>query len=286
MAQPTYQFVQAGTKNFIAEVSISPGTQISLDLLLTGVGVGNNQDAGGAWIDFKGSTAKISYVSGGRCLQGGAEGCTGPWQDNAGTFINEPDGIGTVMYVVANLGGAAPDGDGDLLIGTVTLECDAAGDASVHLSTIPDVATWTPINDADVVLGSLLIHQQVQTTTSIPIIVTTTTTTIVNDNTSTTTTLIEDITTTTIVNDDIPTTTTICYCPAVCIYDEDSEETELLRYIRDNILSKTQEGKELIKRYYQWSPVIVMLMEHDKEFKEEVKAVVDEILAMLRGEVE
>ena len=30
----------------------------------------------------------------------------------------------------------------------------------------------------------------------------------------------------------------------------------------------------------------MMLMEQDKEFKEEVRAVVDEILLMLRGEVE
>jgi hypothetical protein len=46
-------------------------------------------------------------------------------------------------------------------------------------------------------------------------------------------------------------------CPAEIVYGEHSEETELLRSIRDNVLSKSQEGRELIKRYYQWSPAIV-----------------------------
>ena len=40
-------------------------------------------------------------------------------------------------------------------------------------------------------------------------------------------------------------------------------------------------GKELIKLYYQWSPVIVKAMEADEEFKEDVKALVDGILGMV-----
>jgi hypothetical protein len=120
----------------------------------------------------------------------------------------------------------------------------------------------------------------ITTTTSIAIIVTTTTTT--NDNTTTTTAFIEDTTTTTtIANDDIPTTTTICNCPTVCIYDEDSEETELLRYIRDKVLDKSQEGRELIKLYYQWSPAMVRAMEADEDFKEEVRELVDGVLEMI-----
>jgi len=74
---PTYQFAEAGTKNFIAETTIFVGDQISLDLWLTNADA--PQIAGGAWIDFSGSTTQISYVSGGRCQMGGAEGCTGPW---------------------------------------------------------------------------------------------------------------------------------------------------------------------------------------------------------------
>jgi hypothetical protein len=65
------------------------------------------------------------------------------------------------------------------------------------------------------------------------------------------------------------------------MYGEHSEETRLLRYIRDNILSKTHEGRELIKLYYQWSPAIAKAMEKDKAFKEEVKTMIDGVLPLL-----
>jgi hypothetical protein len=77
------------------------------------------------------------------------------------------------------------------------------------------------------------------------------------------------------------TTTTGSGCPTEKIYGEHSEETEILRYLRDNILSKTEEGQELIKSYYKWSPVIVRAMEGDEEFKEEVKEMIDGILALI-----
>ena len=154
---PTYQFAEAGTKNFVSETTIAPGEQISLDLYLSNVGA--PQYVGGAWIDFTASTTRISYVSGGRCLNDSSEGCTGPWQETAGAFVNEPDGAGTAVYAVGNLDGSAPDVDGDLIVGTLTLECIAEGDVIVDLTLIPGVITWTPINDSDVVPGSLLIHQ-------------------------------------------------------------------------------------------------------------------------------
>ena len=70
-------------------------------------------------------------------------------------------------------------------------------------------------------------------------------------------------------------------CPVTAIYGEHSEQTELLRSLRDNLLSKTQAGKELIKLYYQWSPVIVKALEADEDFKEDVKALVDGVLGMV-----
>jgi hypothetical protein len=73
-------------------------------------------------------------------------------------------------------------------------------------------------------------------------------------------------------------------CPSSLIYGTDSEQTQLLRSIRDNILSKSHEGKELIKLYYQWSPVIVKAMEADEDFKADVKELVDDILEMIEVE--
>ena len=67
------------------------------------------------------------------------------------------------------------------------------------------------------------------------------------------------------------------------IYGEHSEETELLRYFRDNVLNQSPAGKEIIKLYYQWSPAIVQAMEQDEEFKEDVKEMVDGVLELIGG---
>ena len=75
-------------------------------------------------------------------------------------------------------------------------------------------------------------------------------------------------------------------CLAEEIYGEKSEKTELLRYFRDNILSQTPEGQEIIRLYYEWNPAIVKLMEKDEEFRAEVKEMVDGILELIEGEIE
>jgi len=48
------------------------------------------------------------------------------------------------------------------------------------------------------------------------------------------------------------------------------------------ILSKTHEGRELIRLYYQWSPAIIRAMEADAAFKQEVKELTDGVLLMIR----
>lgn len=75
-------------------------------------------------------------------------------------------------------------------------------------------------------------------------------------------------------------------CTSIDLYGENSAETQLLRHFRDTFLDKFQAGKELIKLYYQLSPIIVRAMEEDEEFKEEVKELIDGILPMVRKEVE
>jgi len=94
-----------------------------------------------------------------------------------------------------------------------------------------------------------------------------------------TTTTISGSTTTTISGS---TTTTVQPCPTESLYGEHSEEAELLRYLRDNVLSQTPEGQEIIKLYYQWSHVIVKAMEEDEEFKAQVKEMIDGVLPLIR----
>jgi len=126
-----------------------------------------------------------------------------------------------------------------------------------------------------------------------------TTTTTIRKTTSSTsssiypTTTIKPITTTTVPVP--PSTTTVTssstttistLCPIEQIYGEDSEEVKLLRALRDTALSQTPEGKELIKLYYEWSPVIMKAMEEDEEFEQEVKEIIDGVLPLIREIVE
>ena len=54
-------------------------------------------------------------------------------------------------------------------------------------------------------------------------------------------------------------TTTTAICPTEAIYGEYSEETELLRNLRDDVLIQTPEGQGIIRLYYQLSPMIVLV---------------------------
>jgi hypothetical protein len=52
---------------------------------------------------------------------------------------------------------------------------------------------------------------------------------------------------------------------------------------RDNILSQNPEGQEIIRRYYELSPVIVKAIEEDEELKEQVKEMIDVVLELIGG---
>ena len=75
-------------------------------------------------------------------------------------------------------------------------------------------------------------------------------------------------------------------CVAESIYGENSEQTELLRKYRDNVLSKTPEGQETIKTYYKISPTINKLLEQMPLLKNKAKAYIDSMLPGIRKKVE
>lgn len=96
-------------------------------------------------------------------------------------------------------------------------------------------------------------------------------------------TLIESTSTSTISN----TTTSsnqVKPCLIEQIYGELSEESSILRYFRDQQLTKTPEGKELISLYYQWSPILIKLMEEDGETQLGLRAIIDDILALIKND--
>ena len=75
-------------------------------------------------------------------------------------------------------------------------------------------------------------------------------------------------------------------CALSLMYGEHSDRAEFCRLIRDRVLSNTHEGRELIKLYYQWNPMIIQTMEDDESFKQELKDMIDELLMVLEGTVE
>jgi hypothetical protein len=48
------------------------------------------------------------------------------------------------------------------------------------------------------------------------------------------------------------------------------------------VLSTTPEGQEIIKLYYELSPMIVKMMEENEEFKEQTKEMIDRILGLIQ----
>jgi len=70
------------------------------------------------------------------------------------------------------------------------------------------------------------------------------------------------------------------------IYGEHSEEVELLRCFRDEVLSQTPIGQEIIQLYYEMSPAVVQAMEGDEEFKKEMNEMIDGVLPLIKGETE
>jgi ELWxxDGT repeat protein len=100
-----------------------------------------------------------------------------------------------------------------------------------------------------------------------------------NTSTQVTTTTIPTSTTTT-------TTPNPPLCAVEAIYGENSEQTELLRKYRDDVLSKTSEGQEIIKTYYKFSFTITKLLKQMPLLKNRAKAFLDSMLPGIRNKVE
>ena len=49
------------------------------------------------------------------------------------------------------------------------------------------------------------------------------------------------------------------------------------------MLSTTPEGQEIIRLYYELSPMIVKMMEENEEFKEQTKEMIDGAVELIEG---
>ena len=79
----------------------------------------------------------------------------------------------------------------------------------------------------------------------------------------------------------VEATVLVSGCALIQIYGENSKEVELLRNFRDNVLTQIPAGQEIIRLYYELSPVVVRMMEEDEGFREEIKKTIDGVLKMI-----
>ena len=75
-------------------------------------------------------------------------------------------------------------------------------------------------------------------------------------------------------------------CAVEAIYGEQSEQAELLREYRDNVLSKTPDGQEMIETYYKLSPAVTELLERKPLLKNKAKMIIDSMLPGIRKKVQ
>lgn len=189
-------------------------------------------------------------------------------------------------------GGENPYPDGEIHSVSAHTDCTTCHDGTPEAGNVNssacivchpqgDVGQCNLVNfhDPDKGAGCLSCHPtcEEETTTTTSTDETSTTTTV--EDTSTTTTTDETSTTTT--TDETSTTTTAIECCLVEVYGEGSAEVAILRFVRDNVLSQTAEGQEIIRLYYQLSPLICESVQSDEAFREELKEMVDGILQLM-----
>ena len=139
-------------------------------------------------------------------------------------------------------------------------------------STVPFTSSTSTIKPITTTTSTVKPPPPITTTTTVVPLSSTTTAP------STTTTMLD---TSTIVISS--TTSTIApLCPVETIYGDNSEEAEILKYVRDYILNTTSEGKEIIVLYYEWSPYLVECIENNVELKNEIQKIIDELLQIIQ----
>lgn len=71
-------------------------------------------------------------------------------------------------------------------------------------------------------------------------------------------------------------------CPAELLYGDTSEETALIRYLRDTFLLQGPEGRAITALYYRYSPVMVNLLRQDEALRQDVKIITDAVLGLIK----
>jgi len=75
-------------------------------------------------------------------------------------------------------------------------------------------------------------------------------------------------------------------CPIESLYGEHSPEVKLFKTFRDSFLSTFPAGKEFVRLYYKWSPVMVDRIVTDEAWRTYMKFLADGIMPLVKIIVE
>lgn len=92
--------------------------------------------------------------------------------------------------------------------------------------------------------------------------------------------------TTTISSTSTTTTGQETTCPLIELYGENSDKIAMLRHLRNNVLTQSPEGREIITLYYRWSLPLTLLIKRDASFRKEVKEIIEWILPTTKSKME
>jgi len=128
-------------KNFQSSVDLDPTETTTFDVYMRGAG--SAQSGGAFYLDWTGNNADASYVS---CLAADEVDMpgVGTWAASSTNVLGDVvGGPGSLAVLLGNRDFAAPDGDGDLLLGRVTMQCDAPGvDVPILVGLVPGMPNW------------------------------------------------------------------------------------------------------------------------------------------------
>lgn len=71
-------------------------------------------------------------------------------------------------------------------------------------------------------------------------------------------------------------------CLAEKILQDDEKSLDILREYRDKILSKTEKGEMLVELYYEYSPILIKLIEDKPELKAQLKQKIKTLIPVIK----
>ena len=168
-----------------------------------------------------------------------------PWDEGLTNLVPDAGGPGNYFVVVGNLACTSTDADGDIILGKVTLKSQAPGNSEIMISTIPDFDTVVGCSGTnfDLQIDPNIVTINKGTGTS-------STTTGPGTSTSTsspsTTTSAGTSTTTT-----EPSSSSWQSAYAMMWGEDKEQKLSLLRYFRDEAVSRNEVVKNYVTLLYQ-----------------------------------